>query len=60
MKFRRIFSAALIGALAATTITQATPEPRYAAKVPESVMTPDELHTELLGDLDFFDGMPVP
>ena len=33
-------------------------EPKFAAKVPESVTTPDKLHTELLGDLEFFDGMP--
>jgi hypothetical protein len=32
--------------------------PKYSADVPESVTTPDRLHTELLGDLDFFDGMP--
>ena len=32
--------------------------PKYSANVPESVTTPDRLHTELLGDLDFFDGMP--
>lgn len=33
--------------------------PEYAAKVPESVLTPDKVHTELLGDLDFTDGMPT-
>lgn len=33
-------------------------EPKYKANVPESVMTPDKVHTELLGDLEFFDGMP--
>lgn len=32
--------------------------PKFAAKVPESVRTPDKVHTELLGDLEFFDGMP--
>jgi hypothetical protein len=32
--------------------------PKFAADVPESVTTPDKLHTDLLGDLDFFDGMP--
>jgi len=33
-------------------------EPTFAGKVPESVTTPDKVHTELLGDLEFFDGMP--
>ncbi len=33
-------------------------EPKFAAKVPESITTPDKVHTELLGDLEFFDGMP--
>jgi hypothetical protein len=33
-------------------------QPKFSAKVPESVTTPDKLHTELLGDLEFFDGMP--
>lgn len=32
--------------------------PKFAADIPESVTTPDKLHTDLLGDLDFFDGMP--
>ena len=33
-------------------------EPQYKANVPASVTTPDKVRTELLGDLDFFDGMP--
>lgn len=32
--------------------------PKYSAKVPASVQTPDKVHTEFLGDLEFFDGMP--
>lgn len=32
--------------------------PKFAAVVPESVTTPDKIHTDFLGDLDFFDGMP--
>ena len=48
--------AALVGAL---TFTAAQAQsPKYAAKVPDSVATPDKLRTELLGDLEFFDGMP--
>ncbi len=34
------------------------PEPKFAAKVPEGVKTPDNVHTKFLGDLEFFDGMP--
>lgn len=33
-------------------------QPKFASKVPESVTTPNKVHTELLGDLEFFDGMP--
>jgi hypothetical protein len=33
-------------------------EPKYAAKVPESVLTPDKVETKLLGNLDFIDGRP--
>ncbi|HNG55664.1 MAG TPA: DUF1254 domain-containing protein [Nitrospira sp.] len=33
-------------------------EPKYKANVRASVTTPDKVHTELLGDLNFFDGMP--
>ena len=32
--------------------------PRYAADVPEGIMTPDIVQTERLGELRFFDGMP--
>ena len=42
----------------ATPATIWAQEPKYKANVPESVTTPDTLHTELLGDLEFFDGMP--
>ena len=33
-------------------------KPKYAADVPEFLLTPDKVETELLGDLEFFDGMP--
>ena len=33
-------------------------EPKYAADVPEFLLTPDKVETDLLGDLEFFDGMP--
>jgi hypothetical protein len=45
------------GLLLVSTIVSAQ-EPKYAAKIPDSVKTPDKVHTELLGDLNFFDGAP--
>ena len=33
-------------------------KPKYAADVPEFLHTPDKVDTDLLGDLEFFDGMP--
>lgn len=32
--------------------------PKYKAKVPPSILTPDTVPTEFLGTLNFFDGMP--
>jgi hypothetical protein len=32
--------------------------PKYKAEVPQSILTPDTVQTRLLGDLEFFDGMP--
>ena len=32
--------------------------PKYAADVPEFLLTPDKVETDFLGDLEFFDGMP--
>jgi len=33
-------------------------KPKYSADVPKFLLTPDKVETELLGDLEFFDGMP--
>ena len=33
-------------------------KPKYAANVPEFLLTSDKVETDLLGDLEFFDGMP--
>ena len=33
-------------------------KPKYSANVPESLLTPDKVETEFLGNLEFFDGMP--
>lgn len=37
---------------------QDAPKPKYAADVPDFLLTPDKVHTEMLGDLEFFDGAP--
>ena len=34
-------------------------EPKYKADVPQSLITPDKVQTEMLGELDFVDGMPT-
>jgi hypothetical protein len=49
---------ALAALLLASASAASAQVPKFAAKVPESVTTPDKVHTELLGDLEFFDGMP--
>src|SRR6266496_3099387 len=55
---QNLLAAALVGALVFAITGAQAQEPRFAAKVPESVMTPAKVHTELLGDLEFTDGMP--
>lgn len=42
--------------IASTSFVMAMP--KYAADVPDSVLTPDEVETELLGELEFHDGAP--
>jgi len=58
-----IFLTIILGILAYAC--QQTPEPKqeiqkpkYAADVPEFLLTPDKVETDFLGDLEFFDGMP--
>ncbi len=41
-----------------TTHQAQAAEPKYKAKVPKFVMTPDKFETKSLGTLEFFDGMP--
>lgn len=53
-----LLAAALVGVLGFAITGAQAQAPKYSAKVPESVKTPDKVSTELLGDLDFFDGMP--
>jgi hypothetical protein len=44
---------------ASSVLAQEVSKPKYAADVPEFLLTPDKVKTELLGDLEFFDGMPI-
>jgi hypothetical protein len=44
---------------ASSVLAQEVSKPKYAANVPEFLLTPDKVKTELLGDLEFFDGMPI-
>ena len=58
---RRVYTAsfALMAVLfALSTNAQEVQEPKYAADVPEFLLTPDKVETEFLGTLEFFDGMP--
>jgi hypothetical protein len=41
----------------ATTVTAQEPTPGYNNKIPESILTPDEVETRI-GTLEFFDGIP--
>jgi len=43
---------------ASFALAQEAQKPKYAADVPEFLLTPDKVETDLLGDLEFFDGMP--
>ena len=50
---------AIVGmALAINAAASAQQQPKYAADVPDSILTPDLVKTERLGDLNFFDGLP--
>ena len=39
-------------------VAQDAQKPKYAADVPEFLLTPDKVETDVLGTLEFFDGMP--
>jgi len=39
-------------------VAQEKSKAKYAADVPEFLLTPDKVETQLLGNLEFFDGMP--
>ena len=51
----RIAAAIALGAMVCSTSFAG---PTYKADVPDSLITPDKVETELLGTLEFFDGMP--
>jgi hypothetical protein len=60
--FNRILSAALACAMPALphlATAQTAPPPKYSAKVPSYIMTPDTVETRI-GTLKFFDGQPDP
>ncbi len=50
--------ASLILINATFALAQEAEKPKYSADVPDFLLTPDKVETELLGDLEFFDGMP--
>lgn len=56
----RIFTAKLAATVvcAAVSIVAYAGEPKYAAAVPDVVLTPDKVSTTLIGELKFHDGAP--
>ena len=52
-----VFTASVL-ILASCAWAQEPQKPKYAADAPEFLLTPDKVETDLLGDLEFFDGMP--
>lgn len=59
-------TARLLSLLALLSVYSASPlsafaqdaSPKYKAKVPDSIRTPNNVETKTLGNLHFFDGMP--
>jgi len=45
--------------VATTLVLSQETKPKYAADVPASITTPDKVYTDLLGELEFFDGTPT-
>ena len=58
MKYRKFFFQAAILSIVFISSVITAQQPKFAAKVPESVKTPDKVHTKFLGDLELFDGTP--
>ena len=55
---KKINSIALASLMVISSSFVLAQKPKYSADVPEFLLTPDKVETELLGDLEFFDGMP--
>ena len=53
-----LFVATVITTLAITSVAYGQQQPKYKANVPETVITPDRISTQLLGELKFIDGLP--
>ena len=53
MKYTKQLLALAVGTLLIVSNITWAQEPKYAAKVPDSVKTPDKVQTEFLGDLEF-------
>ena len=58
MNYKNIFFQAAIVSIVFISSAIMAQEAKYSANVPESVKTPDKVHTKFLGDLEFFDGTP--
>ncbi len=58
MKHHYFLAGAVFALLAGAA--QAESAAKYAADMPENVLTPDSVDTDTLGTLEFFDGMPKP
>jgi hypothetical protein len=58
LKKRSIANVLIILALALGINSGFAQSPVYKADVPSSLLTPDKVQTEMLGELEFFDGMP--
>lgn len=54
---KRVILAAFVSLFAASAWAQGQSAPKYAAKVPPSIQTPDTVQTRI-GTLKFFDGLP--
>lgn len=58
MKKKLFFLIGCIFLIGSYAHAQKAPKAKYSANVPENILTPDKVETELLGALEFSDGMP--
>ncbi len=60
MSLKKSLAATLsVAAMVSIAANGAMAKGKYAADVPDSIMTPDKVETKSLGTLEFFDGMPT-